>query len=140
MVHALYEAHRVLKPKGVLIDLRPAAAHRRVGIGKGRHWQFVAVLREPLNDDWAANRAVAKVVRDGLFIRKRHTEFSLDRTLDTSDEFRTWLDDFVQRQNLPSQEWLIKRVEREQRRQGTTGIITVRGPLLLSKLQKVEIA
>ena len=34
MVHALTEAHRVLKPSGLLIDMRPAAKHRRAGLGE----------------------------------------------------------------------------------------------------------
>ena len=32
MVHALREAHRVITPNGVVVEMRPAAIHRRVAV------------------------------------------------------------------------------------------------------------
>src|SRR4030095_9300804 len=95
MVHALQEAHRVLKPSGSLIDLRPAPKHRRVGLETADGgWQLVGVMREKFDDDRAANRAVAQVVRKGLFRRTTSVEFDLARVMDTPDDFREWLDGF----------------------------------------------
>jgi hypothetical protein len=57
MVHALYEAQRVLHPNGIILDLRPAPVHRRVGIQSEAGYREVGVMRENLEDDYAANRA-----------------------------------------------------------------------------------
>ncbi len=94
MVHALQEAHRVLAPHGTLIDLRPAASHRRAGLGVGRTWHLVGALRESLEEDHAADAAIHAVVRRGLFKPRGRVGFDLDRMMDTLDEFRVWLEDF----------------------------------------------
>jgi SAM-dependent methyltransferase len=137
MVHALKEAHRVLKPNGILIDLRPTAKHRRVGLGTGKHWQPVGGMREKFDDDWAANGAVAEVLRERLFHRETRTEFDIDRVMDTMEDFRAWLDEFVQLGGLPSHEWLVKRLERAQKKQKAATKIVVRGPLMLGVLRKL---
>ncbi len=138
MVHALQEAHRVLKPNGILIDLRPAPEHRRLGLGEGRRWRLVGLLHEVLDDDHAADAAVARVLREGLFRRERHAQFQLDRVMDTKEDFRDWLDDFDQRRDLPSHAALLERLERRQVRLKTAEKITVRGPLMLSVLRKLD--
>jgi len=101
MVHALHEAHRVLKPHGTLIDLRPAPKHRRVGLSDGRHWQLVGVMREKFVDDIAANRAVARVLREGLYQRESQIDFDLDRVMDTIADFRVWLGISFNWENCP---------------------------------------
>ena len=136
MVHALREAHRVLRPGGILVDLRPAPVHRRVGLGQGRRWRLVGVMREEFDEDRAANRAVAQALREGLFRRGARDEFLLDREMDTMDDFRAWLAEFGQRRMLASHEWLIRRLERARARTETT--IVGRGPVTLQVLRKVE--
>ncbi len=138
MVHALQEAHRVLKPKGILIDLRPTPAHRRLGLGEGRRWQLVGLLHEVLDDDHAADAAVSQVVRKGLFRRESRTQFQFDRVMDTVDEVRTWLGDFDQRRELPSHDPLLERLQRKRERLKTPGKITVRGPIRLALLRKLD--
>lgn len=136
MVDALREAHRVLKPDGLLIDLRPAAVHRRVGVTQGDGYRLPWVMREKFDDDRAANRAVARVVRDGLFGAKGRTRFPCYRLMDTLDEFREWLADFTSRGKCPPHDWLVRLVERELRvRAGQTGIV-VSAPLDLRVLGK----
>ncbi len=137
MVHALREAHRVLKPTGILIDLRPAASHRRAGLGSGRNWKLVGVLHESLDDDRAANRAVAAVIGQDLFRPVRRLRFDLDRVMDTPDEFRLWLEDFSRVEKYGDHYWLIKRLERAQSRAKRTRPITVRGLMTLGVLRKV---
>jgi hypothetical protein len=138
MVHALREIRRVLKPNGILIDLRPAPKHRRVGLGDGPRWQSVGVMRENFDDDYAANRAVAEVLRDRLFRRESRVQFDLDRAMDTMNDFRSWLDDFVGQGKLPSHEWLVKRLERAKQRTKRASRIVIRGPLMLAVLRKSE--
>ncbi len=136
MVHALQESHRVLKPNGILIDLRPAPRHRRVGLGTGRRWQLVGVMREQLDDDLAADRAVAQVLRAGLFRREMRFEFELDRVMDTMEDFRAWLDEFVQDGKMLSHEWLVQRVERARAQHRASIKIVVRGPMRMQVLRK----
>lgn len=138
MVHALYEAHRVLKPNGLLIDLRPAAVHRRVGVTEADGSRLPWVMRETFEDDHAADRAVAKVTREGRFKAEGRTRFTCNRVMNTLDEFQEWLYDFVDKGKFQSHDWLTKRVERAL--DATTGKtkIVVSGPLVLRVLRKQE--
>jgi hypothetical protein len=111
MVHALHEAWRVLKPNGLLIDLRPATVHRRVGLLRAGEVQWLGVMRERFDDDRAANRAVAEVVRQGLFKRQGWKRFEFHRTFDNVAEFGAWLDEFMSLGKLPPHDWLLRRLE-----------------------------
>ena len=112
MVHALTEAHRVLKPKGLLIDMRPAAKHRRAGLGEGNRWQLVGTMREKFDDDIASDRAVRQVVREKLFHREFQIEFDLERVMDTL-------------------------AERDLEKEPIGTKITVRGPLKIGVMRKL---
>ena len=140
MVHALYEAHRVLKPGGILIDLRPALKHRRAGLflSPGTDFQSVGVMREDFADDRAANRAVAQVVRERRFRRESGVEFDLDRVMDSLDDLREWLDDLCSQDKMPPHAWLFERLERAVEGAGPGHRITVRGPLVLAVLRRLD--
>ena len=136
MVHALYEAHRVLKPNGLLIDLRPASIHRRVGISRADGYQLSWVMRETFEDDRAADRAVAQVMAERRFKAAGRTRFTCNRTMDTLDEFREWLTGFVKKGEFQSHDWLVRRVGHAlDAANGKTGIV-VSGPLTLRVLRK----
>jgi hypothetical protein len=136
MVHALHEARRVLKPGGLLIDLRPAAVHRRVGLLRAGQFRLLGAMRERFDDDHAANHAVAEVVRDGLFRIERRLRFECHRTLDRVSEFSAWLDEFVNWGNLPSHDWLLQRVAQALREDSEKAKIAVSAPLELRVLRK----
>lgn len=79
MVDALREVHRVLDKRGVVVDARPdsrvLASAERV---KARGLQRFGVLRTnrvELANDAASDRAVAQVVGEGLFKRRRRGRF-----------------------------------------------------------------
>ena len=135
MVHALTEAHRVLKPNGILLDVRPAAQHRRAGLGEGKGWRFVGAMREPLDDDFAADRAIRQVMRAGLFRRKFQIEFNLDRVMDTLQDFRAWLDDFP-KDKASILNSLDQKIERALATKPDGTKITMRGPLKIGLLRK----
>ncbi len=137
MVHALQEVHRVLKPHGLLIDLRPAASHRRAGLGLGRSWQLVGVMRESLDDDHAADAAIDTVIRRGLFRPLNRRVFSLDRVMDSVDEFRLWIQDFSRAEKYGDHEWLISRLEHAPARRKRSRRITVRGLMTLGVLERL---
>ena len=79
MVDALREVHRILAPRGILVDARPdsrvlAYAERR----RERGFQRFGVVRTSqaeLANDRASDRAMAKVVQEKLFKRKRRGRF-----------------------------------------------------------------
>lgn len=138
MVHALHEAQRVLRPNGLLVDLRPAAVHRRVGVTQADLYRPLGVMREKFDDDRAADRAVTQVEREGRFKAEGRTRFACHRIMDSLDEFQEWLAEFVNLGKLPSHDWLVQRVERAlDVTGGKTGIV-VSGPLVLRVLRKQE--
>jgi len=135
MVHALTEAHRVLKVNGILIDLRPSHKHRRAGLGEGKDWQMIGMMRENSDDDLAADRAVKQVIRKGMFRQESLVEFDLDRVMDTLSDLRAWFNDFNVNQ-LPTHKWLYQKVERALAKKTAVAKITVRGLMRLGVMIK----
>lgn len=138
MVHALQEAHRVLKPDGILIDLRPAPAHRQLGLGEGRQWRLVGSLHEILDDDYAADAAIAQMAQEGYFRPEKSMRFRLDRVMDTMDDIREFIADFDERRHLPTHAPLLDHLEIQRARLRKPAKITVRGPMKLGVLRKLE--
>jgi len=71
MVDALRAAHRALRPRGVLIDLRPDASRPPRLLAGGRVRGTLAPRPGSRDDDLAADAAVSAVVDAGLFQRGR---------------------------------------------------------------------
>ena len=138
MVHALHEAQRVLRPNGLLVDLRPAAVHRHVGVTQAGRYRPLGVMRELFDNDRAADRAVTQVEREGWFKREGRTQFACYRIMDSLEEFQEWLVDFTNLSRLPAHDWLVQRVERALDVRGGKARIVVNGPLVLRVLRKQE--
>ncbi len=134
MVHALREAHRVLKPHGLLFDLRPGLKHRRVGLTRAGRWQLVGTMRENFSDDRAANAAVEQILREGLFERERQMQLDLKRYLDTLKDLEAWLGEYSK---LGRHDWLVKRVRRALLNESGETKIVVRGPLEIGVMRKI---
>jgi hypothetical protein len=138
MVHALHEAQRVLRPDGLLVDLRPAAVHRRVGVIQAGRYRPLGAMRETFDDDRAADCAVTQVEGEGRLKAEGRAVFACNRIMDSLDEFQEWLADFVKLGNLPSHDWLVRRVERALDVAGGRARVVVSGPLVLRLLRKQE--
>ena len=130
MVDALKEAHRILRPRGILVDARPdsrvfAYAEHRVGNGKYRQAGLIATGREELINDRTSDRAVAKAVGSGWF-RSRHAgrfwhrvlfedRPSMQRYLDDHARFVhrvRWMVDVARRRKWEEAPWAIRRAVR----------------------------
>ena len=95
MVDALGEVHRVLVPGGTLIDARPdsrvlAFAERRKPRGFQR-FGVVKTSRLELANDRVSDRAIARVVREGLFKRRRRGRFWHLVSFNSLADLRTYL-------------------------------------------------
>ncbi|HLA83055.1 MAG TPA: hypothetical protein VJP78_15780 [Thermoleophilia bacterium] len=138
MVHALREAHRVLKPEGLLLDVRPAPVHRRVGLmSHARQWKLVAPMRENLDDDRAANAAVKTAIRERLFKRQAYASLGLNRHIDTISDFRAWLQEFSTLGPFPPHDWMVRKVETALANSSRKTKLVVRGPLEIRVLRKL---
>lgn len=96
MVHALGEIHRVLAPDGVLIDLRPLCDRWSVEVVSARETHvtgYVTDLPLGLEDDAAANRAMAQAEANGWFTREKETFFPLNYLWDTASDMEKWIDE-----------------------------------------------
>jgi len=138
MVDALRESHRVLKPGGLLVDLRPAAVHRRVGFTQGDGYKLRWTMRENFDDDRAADRAVKEVVGKGWFAPESPKQFDCYRIADSLDEFVGWLDDFIKKGDFASHAWLVSALESELKSAGPETKIVISGPLVLRGLRKLD--
>jgi hypothetical protein len=129
MVDALHEVHRVLAPRGTLLDARPDSrvlayveqvrpqGHRRVGI--------IRTSSRELPNDQASDRAIATVVRERRFRRRGTHRFwhlvpfdSLDAVRDyLSDHLRfekraRWTVNAAERRRIRDQKFVIRRAVR----------------------------
>jgi hypothetical protein len=115
MVDALHEAHRVLAPRGRLVDARPDSrvlAYAEQVTPKGN--RRVGVIRtsaRELPNDQASDRAVATVVREGLFKRGGTHRFWHQVPFDGLDALREYLSEHLRFEKRAR--WTVDRRERE---------------------------
>lgn len=103
MVHALSEIRRVLVPNGILIDLRPMSEGRCVEVFSARETQEMGnatVLPRELDDNAAADQAMATTESNGWFTRKSEEYFPIYYVWDTANEMIEWIEteweDFIE--------------------------------------------
>ena len=96
MVHALEEVRRVLKPDGILIDIRPLNGQWPIEVAstrESRETGHVDDLPEPLNADKASNKAVKEVEAHGWFNREQEEYFPFFYSWDTPSEMEEFIAD-----------------------------------------------
>lgn len=137
MVHALREAHRVVAPGGVVVEMRPAAIHRRVAVQRGKTRRHMGVMRENFHRERDADRAVAKAIRAGWFRERSIRSFSCTRIMDTLEDYCTWLGEFYAVTDSPPHEWLVKRIENALETAPDGSRIIVTAPVTVRLLKKL---
>lgn len=132
MVDALKEAHRILRPRGILVDARPdsrvlAYAEHQVGRGEYRRAGMIATANTELVNDRASDRAGATAVRSGWFRSLRAGRFwhhllfedrpAMQRYLDDHPRLVhrvRWTADAAKRQRWEHDPWAIRRAVRHE--------------------------
>lgn len=99
MVDALHEAHRVLSPRGILVDARPesrivAYAERRRASSFQR-FGVIRTARTEITNDRLSDEAIARVVRERLFRRRRHGRFWHRVPFESLGALRTYLSEHL---------------------------------------------
>ena len=141
MVHALQEVWRVLIPHGILIDMRPICVDVPLYILTTNRWKsagFVDRGQERANDI-ASDRAIRRVIHDGLIKRIKCEYFNLNYYWTDLNELKidvegAWKEDVI----LSKENW-----ERAQQLFAKgTGQDRVRIPIRMkiSKYQKEKLA
>ena len=92
MVHALSEAHRVLKPGAILIDLRPAARNRRVELELAEARLHIGEIdsANTFADHVVADDTLRSALAAGQFQIEHRASFELLTDMDTAADLREY--------------------------------------------------
>ena len=130
MVDALKEAHRILRPRGILVDARPdsrvlAYAERQGPTGSYRRGGSIATARVEHANDGSSDRALATALRNKWFRSLRRGRFwhrvlfedrlAMQRYLDDHPRFVhrvRWIVDPATRRKWEGDPWAIRRAVR----------------------------
>jgi hypothetical protein len=95
MVHALYEAWRVLVSGGILIDLRPICIDVPLEIiaSSGSESAGLVDMSPEIDKDIASDAAIQTVINDGLYIKEFEESFDFAYYWNTIREFTADLDE-----------------------------------------------
>ena len=95
MVHALNEIHRVIKPGGTLLDLRPVEENWSVEVVDSAGWQASGRLTDMSvgkADDEAAFKAMREVESRGWYSKEKEERFAFFYYWDTPTEMKEFID------------------------------------------------
>jgi hypothetical protein len=102
MVHALKEVWRVLKPGGIVIDLRPISVDVPLLILTTAGWKSAGIPDQSPDrvHNLAANQAMRSVIHDGLFVKLKQDYFETKYYWNNLRELKSdvdncWKDDVI---------------------------------------------
>jgi len=135
MVHALKQAHALLQPGGLLLDIHDlpvphAIEVRSAGIAHKAGWLLDRV--DFVNERSAWN-ALAQVVSEGLFTLEDEREFTFSVYIDDPPEFQKWLADRWDTAYLP--EKTIQRLADLFQQAGQNARVVLQVPARMSRLK-----
>ena len=95
MVHALHKIHGMLKPGGMLIDMRPLPELPKVDVRIETQEHLVGWLRETGGREQyvQAEDAISKTVEDGLYLNSRTEQFTYHVYADAVSELVCYLEE-----------------------------------------------
>jgi hypothetical protein len=134
MVDALREAHRVLTPSGVLIDVRPVTEAIVVEVIIAAHavWAKTVETYSAPEDVAAADAAIRKAVSREWITFETSLPFQFDIYCDSATELR----DYAEGRKLRGAEIPYEELEERRRRVGHTTRLRCRRPWMLSTYRK----
>ncbi len=136
MVHALGEVWRVLKPGGVLIDLRPEAEQSLVGVVQAGKFLQIGETLISFDDFMAADRALDQVIQRGRFKPGHSSRFLCTLIAPSYKQLRDWIHDPDVPGAQQHTDRLVDQVKRAVRTASTPATITIRHHILLQALEK----
>ena len=103
MVHALKQAHRLLRPQGTLINIHYLPAPQLIEVHEPEtiHKAGWLLDRDDFDAERSAFNALAQVVEDRYFSLADQRDFTQNIYEDDLIDFRTWLADWWESAILP---------------------------------------
>ena len=139
MVHALEESWRVLRPEGVLIDLRPIASNPLIEIMSDNAFKAAGHIDDSscTADDLAADEALDHAVARGLFKPIEIAQFKFSLYWDSIESMQTYVEDsWSESQQIPSE--VLMRAKELARKAGNPDKARIQRKLHLGAFDKIS--
>lgn len=138
MVHALSEAGRVLRPGGLLIDLRPTARNRRVELELAEARLHIGEIDSSNSaaEKRMADEALQATLERGLFRAEHQARFEFVTDLDTLEDLREF-GTRLRRSVMP--EGLPRRIAALTAGGGEDYLIRIRREMIIWRLRRLPV-
>ena len=137
-MHALQEAWRVLKPDGILIDLRPATEQSRVGITRAGQFSQIGETLISFDDFMAADQAFNQVIQMGRFTPRHSDQFLCTLITPSYKQLREWIYDPEQPDSEQHSDWLVNQVRQAMKAEPSPVKMMISHQIVLRVLDKRE--